>query len=197
MKFEGENDEYLEIIDINGMDITRGLINDITDKAGRTYQLFFSYNWIQDPSAPNGQRIDTIRNGVTFKEVPDEKAQGLISLYKSRLQIENKYIFLNKSIYNRKGNLLYDVVILKANNQFQALKLINTNGLKEGIGHQKIFDFLANLNQNNTIEIYLIDESKVYLKLKNSLDDNTLEAVEKLCPQYEYFQKDLKLIWDK
>lgn len=184
-------------IDINGMKISRGLINDITEDMGNTYELFIRYNWVQDPVDDiDGQRTDTIRNGVVYREIIEDKAVTLFNLYKARLKADKKYLFLSKSIYTRSGNLSYDMVLLEANNQFQALKILNTNGLKEGIGHQEIFDFLVQLHQSNPLEIYLIDENRISMQLKNALDEKALTQIQKLCPQHEYFQNELKLIWD-
>lgn len=186
-----------EVIDINSMKITRGLINQITGDTGRTYQLFIRHNWLQDPSnAATGQKTDTIRNGVVFKEILEEKATRIYERYKNQLARDNKYMFLSKPKFTRNGDLAYDLVLLEANNQFQVLKIMNVNGLQDGVSHQEVFDFLVNLHQSNNIEVFKLNDNGLTLKLSNNLDDRALDAIAEICPRFEYSQKQLMLIWN-
>lgn len=185
-----------EVIDINSMKIERGLIDRITGETGRTYQLFIRYNWLQDPNEATGHKTDTIRNGVVYKELPEEKAVRLYEQYKKQLARDNKYMFLSNPRYTRNGSLAYDLVLLEANNQFQVLKIMNVNGINDGVSHQEIFDFLVSLHQSAEIEIYKLTDHSLTMKIKYPLDQRTLDAIEKLCPRYEYSQKGLTLIWN-
>lgn len=179
------------------MKITRGLINRITSDTGRTYQLFIRHNWLQDPSnAVTGHRTDTIRNGVVFKGILEEKATRIYERYKDQLASDNKYMFLSRPKFTRNGDLAYDLVLLEANNQFQVLKIMNVNGVEDGISHQKVFDFLVKLHQSNNIEIFKFYDNSLTLKFRNIPDERTIDAIAEICPKYQYSNKQLMLIWN-
>ncbi|MGB3465631.1 MAG: hypothetical protein WBA74_10185 [Cyclobacteriaceae bacterium] len=184
-------------IDINGMQINRSLINEITATVGTSYELFIITNWIQDPTVEAGFRIDTIRNGIEFKKIEEQKVRNILNRYNKILRPRDKYPFLTKASYNRKGNLSFNLVIISANDQFQALRTVRPDGLKEGVSHDEIFDLLVKLNQVNPIDIYLLDKNRVRLTLQKKLSQEWEEEIADLCPQYEIINRDLRLHWDK
>ena len=144
-----------EVIDINGMQIHTSLVDKFTSRLGKPYELFIRRNWISDAAAGGaGQAyVDTVRNGIVFRNVIESEALRFFNYYADEPLLKNKYIFLSNAAYTYSGDLAYDLVILKANNQFQALKIMNTHGLKQGITHTQIFEFIADLHEQNPVEI--------------------------------------------
>ena len=186
-----------EVIDINGMPIHSELVGEFTQVLGRPYELFIRRNWISDAAAggPGMSYTDTVRNGIVFRRVNGTAALQFYNRYKNRSLLKDKYIFLSNSSYTNSGELAYDIVVIKANNQFQALKLMNTNGLKQEISHAQIFEFLADLHEKNPIEIYLLEEHRIGIYLERSPDQHTRNELAAISPNYELKGKTLELYW--
>lgn len=187
-----------EVIDINGMPIHGSLVDEFTGILQRPYELFIRRNWISDAVAGQGQsHVDTIRNGMVFRGVIKSEALNFYNYYKKKPLLQNKYIFLSNATFTYSGDMAYDLVILKANNQFQALKIMNTNGLKQGISHTQVFEFIAALNEKNPIEIFLLEENRVGFYLKNTPNQRTKDELSAISPGHELRGKTVELYWPK
>ena len=141
-------------------------------------------------------RTDTIRNGLFFPRIDEKTAISLRNRYKKREEFRNKYIFLSAATFTGSG-LAYDVVIVSANNQCQVLKIMNTHGLRDGIGHDQIFEFITDLHDKNPLEIYHLEEDKISLTLDQAPDQRTKDAIAAICPNYELNRKDLQMYWPR
>ncbi|MEL7147991.1 MAG: hypothetical protein AAFO69_16575, partial [Bacteroidota bacterium] len=136
-------------------------------------------------------------NGIIFKKVSEKKALKFRNTYKDRGVLQNKYIFFTNTGFSSSGTLAYDIVIVKANNQFQALKIMNTHGLKQGISHTRLFDFIVALHENNPINIFLLEENRIGFDLEDAPDQSTKDQLAAISPSYELRDKTVELYWPK
>jgi len=182
-------------IDINDMKISESTINEISNQFGEPYQLFSIINRIY--SSSNNLNIDTVKNGLYFERVSEEKAINLYDKYKSVLEGEGNLIFLSNQAFAYDGDAIYDLVILKAVNQFMAIHLLNTHGRRIGISHEKIVNTLMDLDKNNPMDIYCIDEYQLRLKFRNNLSNDEKQRLANISPDLSYQNQDVILVWPR
>ncbi len=183
-------------ININDVEISETTINEISNSFNESYQLFIRYRRVYDSSSLI-PRIDTIRNGLYFERTSEQKALSIHEKYKYRIREEGNFIFLSNPSFGSDGNLIYDLAIIKANDQFETIKLLNTNGQREGISNSTIYKTLQKIHQKNTMEIYGVDQNYLKIRFSDPISTADLSELGKISPNMDYNGKEVNLIWYK
>ncbi len=182
---KGQNSEQDETVTINGVTISQQSLNDLKKKLRKEPVIFEKVNYYyQKVDSIWKEETDTIRNGFYFEKINETQAKSIVENYSDKLSKAGNYIFLKNLDFDDNWNSLYDVTIMRANNQYEILKMMNTEGPNYNVTNDQVIRKIKEWDQRVGLKIIVADESRVealILKLPDDLLDFTQEVYE-LCP---------------
>jgi len=172
-------------IQINGMLISKTYLNQISRKSNVEFEDLVFYTWKDSiVDTFNYSHIDSFVYGVVFKKVDEKTAWKIFNKFHKMIEAEGNYLYLTHISFDSTKNLCYDLAILTAKNQFEAVKIVGTNGLNYDISNEKVIEKLKVWHKDVKFVITVIDYNRVeaYMKRKpKNLETFTSEIVE-FCP---------------
>ena len=170
---------------VNGLYISKTYLNQITRKSNTEYQdlVFYIYkDSIVDTF--NYSHLDSFVYGVVYKKVNEKTAWQIFNKFHKMIEAEGNYIYLTHISFDSTKSVCYDLAIIKAEDQFEAVKIVGTNGLNYDISNEKVIEKLKIWHKEAKLIITVIDYNRVeaYMKRKpKNLENFTSEIIE-FCP---------------
>lgn len=182
---KGQTNQQDETVTINGVTVSQETLFDIQKKLKQQPIEFEKVNYYyQKVDSTWTEETDTIRNGFYFEKVDDIVAREIVQKYSDNFISDGNYIFLKNLDFDDNWNSLYDVTIVKANNQYDVLKIMNTEGVNYDVTNEQVISKIKEWDEKVGLKIIVADVSRIeaYIsKLPNDLDEFTQEVYE-LCP---------------
>ena len=182
---KGQTEQQNDIIKINGVKISQKILNDFKEKLRQEPIEFERVNYYYKKVGSTWEEeTDTIRNGFYFKKISESNAKSIVQNYSEELSETGHYIFLKNLDFDNNWNTLYDVTIVKAENQYEILKMMNTEGPNYDVTNKQVINKIKEWDKKVGLKIIVADEARVeafITKLPDKLSKFTQEIYE-LCP---------------
>ena len=151
-----------EKVSINGIDIQKGILKYLEFQTKRKFEPLKFYEWKDSIiDTTNYGHWDTISHGVFFKNIEGKLAKNI--QYK------------------------YDIAIIKASNQFEAVKRAGANSLNYDITNDEIIEKLKKWDSEFGLKITIIDKNIIQASILNKPQD-----IIKLANEIDEFSPDAK-----
>lgn len=179
-----------EKVSINGIDIQKGILKYLEFQTKRKFEPLKFYEWKDSIiDTTNYGHWDTISHGVFFKNIEGKLAKNIQYKYSSGLNADGLYIYLTN--FNLEIGIpttaFYDIAIIKASNQFEALKRVGTNSLNYDITNDEIIEKLKKWDSEFGLKITIIDKNIIQASILNKPQD-----IIKLANEIDEFSPDAK-----
>lgn len=126
-------------VEINGVTINNSLLSELKIELGSNPLDFQKINYYyESKDSSYTETVDTINNGFFFKPVPEQKAKKIVDVYSDYIKEEGNYIFLKNLTFDDSWSTLYEVTIVKAKDQFEILKIMNTEAVNYDLTNDDI-----------------------------------------------------------
>lgn len=174
-----------EDVEINGVLISQTILNDLKNSTGQNPTDFIkvNYHYIKNNESYT-EMVDTIKNGFYFSKISEEKAKQLVLKYHDVCKANGNYIFLKELDFDNEWNSLYDLTIVKATNQFEVVKLMNTQGPSYDVTNEMVINKIKKWDKQVGLQLIVVQEDRIEAqidKLPKDLEIFTNEIYE-LCP---------------
>ncbi|MFM9945520.1 MAG: DUF4253 domain-containing protein [Bacteroidia bacterium] len=156
-----------DTISIHGLKIFKITADELRYKTRRNFEPITFYEW-------KDSIIDTtnygywfpLSQGIVLKNISENWARSVHNqFYNGMLKVQGLYFFLTNLHTDSTKNILYDLAILKANSQFEAVKQVGTNSKNQDIKNEQIIKNLKLWNEENHFKITAIDKNRIEITL--------------------------------
>ncbi|TRZ45122.1 DUF4253 domain-containing protein [Robertkochia solimangrovi] len=174
-----------DIVTINGVTINQKILNELKKKLNQEPIEFEKVNYhYENVDSTWKEETDTIRNGFYFKQISEFKAKRIIQDYSEELTETGHYMFLKNLEFDDNWNSLYDVTIVKAENQYDILKIMNTQGPNYDVTNEQVITKVKKWDEKVGLKIIVADEARVEAFISKLPDDllNFTQEIYELCP---------------
>jgi len=171
--------------DFKEVQISSELLEKIESKAVQTAKPFERVNYTYD--TVNGEwneRTDTIRNGFFFSGIPDARARQIFDSFFDAVRQDGNYLVLTNLDFDDNFNSLYDVVILKAKDQFEVVKMMNTEGPNFEVTNDMVLEKLRKWDKEVGFRVIVADYARVEALMKNNHSnlETFAQEIYEFCP---------------
>lgn len=183
-------------LSINGITISKSIIDSIQTQTKKKFELLKFYHWRDSIiDTTNYGYWDTISNGIVIKGLDPDIANYILDKYSELLSSEDNFIYLTNLVIKEifliknhyKTKRFVDFAIIKAKNQYEAIKIVGTESLNYDISNQKIIDKLKYWDSSMGLKIWYMDQNRIESKILN-LPKN----LKKLAKEIDEFSPDAK-----
>ena len=182
---KGQTEEQNEFITINGVTINQKVLDDLKKKLKQEPIEFEKVNYYyKKVDSTWKEETDTIKNGFYFKKISESKAKNIVQTYSTELSKTGHYLFLKNLDFDDNWNSLYDVTIVEAENQYDVLKIMNTEGPNYDVTNEQVINRIKEWDKQVGLKIIVADEARVEAFISNLPYDliKFTQEVYELCP---------------
>jgi hypothetical protein len=178
------------LVELNGVRLPERLIQKLRIETGRYYQAFMHINEIYPPIKPgkrfdiNDISYDTVKNGIFFAKVKESRAKEIYSQYYDSIRNTGNFIFLTNVDFAKDSQTYFDVVVVRADDMYDILKLMNTSGPNYDIDNAAVISKMKQWDEEVGFRLVVADEDRIEATMDHLPDDvkKFAKDVYKFCP---------------
>lgn len=170
------------------------IIHSIEEESGLVAEPLYVTRWFLDdqigiPGAKSSKKVP--ENGISVRSVSKSKAESIHDNLYSKFKQKGYLIFLTNLNFDysnspiNSSRAVYDVGVIKADDQYEIIKRINTQGPNYNISNKEVIDTLKDWENAVQFKIVVVDEDRVEAKILKMP-----ESVEKFAKQIFDFSPD-------
>lgn len=157
----------IDTITIHGLTIFKSTADKLRNETKRNFEPIIFYEW-------KDSIIDTtnygywfpLSKGIVHKNISENWARSVQNrFFVGMLKREGLYFFLTNLHADSTKKILYDLAIVKAKSQFDALKKVGTNSKNQDIKNEEIIKNLKLWNEENYFKVTAIDKNLIEITL--------------------------------
>lgn len=171
---------------INGIEISKFIITEIENEAGKVFEPLKKPIWVRDSVLENGfRKSDSIVSGIQIPFIKDSKARKIVRNYLPKVAAAGYYIYLKNLDFDEGfNNSYYDIAIIKCKDQFELVKFAQTSGPNYNVTTEQVVEKLRKWNAVNPFIIRIADEDRIeadFMEMPKDLESLAKEMYE-FCP---------------
>lgn len=182
---EGQRPKSNKVIEINGVSLSENLLWEIKDAVGKELMEFEKVNYYyKKVDSTWVEEIDTIRNGFYFSKIPENKAKEIIKKYFNQCADLGNYIFMQELSFDEDWNSLYDITIVKAKDQYEVIRIMNTEGVNYDVTNDMVIEKIKQWDDLVGLRIIVAQSDRVEASIEKLPEDveGFTQQVYELCP---------------
>ncbi|MBP7281803.1 MAG: DUF4253 domain-containing protein [Leptospiraceae bacterium] len=176
---------------INGIEIEKKWIQEIEDSTGKKLEPFTNKIYSVDKAYSTVSNVETLPDGFQITRVEKNKAYTIVRENQERFSKLGLYIYMRHLSFDlttfkvdKKFQMFYDIIIIKATDQFEVVKYEETSGGNYDISNDRVIEQLKKWNQDSPFTIIVADYNGVeadFYKLPKDLNQFAKD-IYKFCP---------------
>ncbi|MFT4602058.1 MAG: hypothetical protein ACI857_002244 [Arenicella sp.] len=169
--------EEIEVINTFDLAIDEEIVRNIQDlvdaKAERTHITIY-----------DGELETVLDNGIVFRGLEKDIAYEAFDTFSDEVRTEGNYMFLTSIDYDKDWNSFFDVAILPCDNQFDLIKLLNTEGIDQDISNDEILEQMRTWDKEIGFNLVYCDNTGIDAYMENMPTDlnKFAKEVDSFCP---------------
>ncbi len=169
---EGQLTDFYDSKKINGVCIQDHLLRELQKTIGKDYIEFNTVkNIYTSDEAGFPETVETIGNGFYFPNIPEIKARMIFDKYYDKIKKKGNYIFLKGLDFDDDWNSYYDITIVKAEDQYEVLRIMNTAGLNYHITNEMVIEQIKKWDKEVKLKVIVAESDRVEAYINKLPDD--------------------------
>jgi len=170
---------------INGVVVSKYMIEDIQKLTGKPALNLKFYYW-QDSfvDAFSYGYYDTVSHGIYFKGINEKLANKIFNMYYHPCIGKGNYIYMTHYNFDSALGAFYDIAIIKAADQYEAIKMVATAGINYDIKTKDIIEKIRKWDAEVGLLISVIDYNRIGGSIQTKPKDlkKLTKEISEFCP---------------
>ncbi len=179
-----DDPDYDKII-LNGLTVSKAIVTEIETKTNKVFVPLKFFHWKDSIiDTTNYGHWDSTSHGIIIKDLYENEAKAIFNIYYARSTGEGNYIYLTHLHFDSLNHSFFDIAIVQAKNQLEAVKRVGTSSKNYDVSNEKVLEKLESWNHKINYKIMVIDVNRIegYL-LSNPLSMKKFtEEIYEFCP---------------
>lgn len=157
----------IDTITIHGLTIFKSTADKLREETKRNFEPIIFYEWKDSIiDTTNYGYWFSLSQGIVLKNISENWARSVQNrFFIGMLKREGLYFFLTNFHTDSTQKILYDLAIVKAKSQFDAIKKVGINSKNQDIKNEEIIENLKLWNEENHFKITAIDKNQIEITL--------------------------------
>lgn len=165
------------------------IISILEKESGGKVSPLMVTRWFPDKNMPGSSSSkDVQENGISISSLQQNKAKDIFKKYYDKFYKDGYLIFLTNLNFDDDRNVIYDLAVIKASDQYKIVKLINTSALNYDITNKQIIEKLKEWGKSIPFRIVVVDNDRIeaeILKMPNNVESFAIKIFD-FCPDTVY-----------
>mgnify|MGYP000058812300 CR=1 FL=1 len=171
---------------VNGITISKSIVDSIQTQTNKKFEPLKFYHWKDSIiDTTNYGHWDSTIHGIYVKRINEGFAREIFDQFYAPVVREGNYIYLTHLDFDSSlKETYYDIAIVRAENQFEVLKRVETQAPNYDISNQKIIDKLKEWDKEVNFKMVVADEDRFEALMLNKPKDlkKFAQEVYEFCP---------------